>query len=316
MSNSPFHSSLSLLMTQFVAFKKSQQYDYTTQAESLLKFDQFLQAQHYNKTILDLDIINAYIDSVASLKPKSRANRLGSVRQFSKHLNARYPESVLIDHTFKIPQSVRFYLYSNEEIGKLMAVAMQLPLRDKLRCSCLRFFIGLLSCTGLRINEALCLSRADVDLNKLCLFIKKGKFAKQRYVPIDESTAVKIKVWYEVCEEYNSGDEQSPLFMDQHGKQLSYDQVKRPFTQCRQQCSLMSGRNSPRFHDFRHTFACNCLLKWQAAGEVNTKLPILATVLGHVDIQSLMTYLHISSAQMSMAATRFNTYFKYEEGER
>ena len=311
-----FHSSLSLFMKQFVEFKKFQQYDYTTEAKSLVKFDQFLQAQHYIKTVLDLEIINAYIDSVASLEAKSRANRLGVVRQFSKYLNARYPESTLIDHRFKIPERACFYLYTNEEIIQLMTAATQLPLRDKLRSSCLRFLIGLLSCTGLRINEALSLIRADVDLINLRLFIKKGKFSKQRYVPIDESTVVKIRAWYEVCERYNSGNEQSPLFMDQHGEQLSYDQLKRPFTQCRQQCSLMAGRNSPRFHDFRHTFACNCLLKWQAAGEVNTKLPILATVLGHVDIQSLMIYLHISSAQMSVAATHFNIFFKSDSGER
>ncbi len=47
-----------------------------------------------------------------------------------------------------------------------------------------------------------------------------------------------------------------------------------------------SGR-LPRTHDFRHGFALAALLRWYSAGvDVQTKLPSLATYMGHVSIVS------------------------------
>ena len=164
MSQLPFNSTLCLYMEQFIAFKKAQGYYYTTQEAHLHRFDQFLQMNNHNLKLLNIEIINAYIGHLAYLKPKSRANRLGSVREFSKYLHARIPKSIVrFDLPFKVPDSVRFYLYSNEEVCKLMNVALQLKSKDKLRPFCMCFLIGLLSCTGLRIDEALSLTRADVD---------------------------------------------------------------------------------------------------------------------------------------------------------
>ena len=38
-----------------------------------------------------------------------------------------------------------------------------------------------------------------------------------------------------------------------------------------------------RLYDFRHTFACNTILRWNEQGEdVNEKLYVLSTYLGHV----------------------------------
>ena len=77
----------------------------------------------------------------------------------------------------------------------------------------------------------------------------------------------------------------------------------------------MNGFESPRLHDFRHTFACNCIMKWQEEGEVNSKLPILATVLGHVNIELSQVYLHISPAQLQQAAGHFYEFYKSNKGE-
>jgi integrase/recombinase XerD len=306
-----FESFLGPYLNQFVNFKRLQGFDYTDQEARLGRFDQFLQKQGYNLTILSSDIIDAYIDELSELKLKSRATRLSSVRTFSKYLNARFSQSSIIpDSTFKLDQTLRFYLYSKEDVSKLMKSTHKLRSKDKLRASCMRYLIALLYCTGLRIGEALSLTRADVDLINCRLFVKEGKFGKQRYVPLDESVVTNIQQWCELCKQQCSSlYDNSPLFIDQDGKKLMYYQVNDAFTSCRKHCALMHGVDSPRLHDFRHTYACNCILKWQATGEVNTKLPILATVLGHVNIESSQVYLHISSKQLQQAATQFYEFY-------
>ena len=43
----------------------------------------------------------------------------------------------------------------------------------------------------------------------------------------------------------------------------------------------------PRLHDFRHTFAVQALQRWYRAGaDVNAKLPLLPTYMGHVSTMS------------------------------
>lgn len=311
-----FNSSLALYMQEFVAFKKGQDYDYTSQATRLYRFDQFLQKRNYPLKLLNIEIITAYIEQISALKSCCRANYLGVVREFTKYLHTRTPESCIsFTFPFKVLRPTRFHLYTNEEICKLMNAATKMRMRDKVRPFCMRFLIGLLSCTGLRIDEALSLTRADVDLVNQRLFIKKGKFGKQRYVPLGENTVRKVQEWYELCKQYVEARESSPLFIDQRLKKLTYWRVNTDFTKMRQLCGLMRGRCSPRLHDFRHTYACNCILKWQASGEVNSKLPILATVLGHVNIKSTQIYLHISFAQLQQAAGRFEEFHTSKNGD-
>ena len=62
----------------------------------------------------------------------------------------------------------------------------------------------------------------------------------------------------------------------------------------------------PRTHDFRHGFAVNALLRWYRAGlDVQTKLPFLATYMGHVSIVSTAYYLQFVEPLASAASARF-----------
>ena len=51
----------------------------------------------------------------------------------------------------------------------------------------------------------------------------------------------------------------------------------------------------PRLHDLRHTFAVLRLLAWYEGGaDLNAKLPLLATYLGHVGMATTQVYLHMT----------------------
>ena len=62
----------------------------------------------------------------------------------------------------------------------------------------------------------------------------------------------------------------------------------------------------PRVHDFRHSCAVNALIRWYRAGvDVEARLPLLATWLGHVSIMSTYHYLHFVEDLRSAANSRF-----------
>ena len=67
-----------------------------------------------------------------------------------------------------------------------------------------------------------------------------------------------------------------------------------------------AGQRGPRIHDLRHTFATRRLLAWYRDGQdVQARLPLLATYMGHVSIVSTQLYLEVSAELLQEAATRF-----------
>jgi integrase/recombinase XerD len=62
----------------------------------------------------------------------------------------------------------------------------------------------------------------------------------------------------------------------------------------------------PRVHDFRHTFAIKALVRWYHAGaDVQVKLPLLATYMGHVSVVSTAYYLQFVEPLATSASERF-----------
>jgi integrase len=66
----------------------------------------------------------------------------------------------------------------------------------------------------------------------------------------------------------------------------------------------------PRLHDMRHAFAVNALLRWYRAGvNVESKLPWLATYLGHGSVVATHYYLHFIEPLRSAASDRFAKHY-------
>ena len=74
----------------------------------------------------------------------------------------------------------------------------------------------------------------------------------------------------------------------------------------------MPGQKAPRLHDLRHTFAVHRLLRWYRDGaDVQSKLPMLSTFMGHIDPTSTQVYLTITAALLQEANSRFHRNFGY-----
>jgi integrase len=66
----------------------------------------------------------------------------------------------------------------------------------------------------------------------------------------------------------------------------------------------------PRLHDLRHSFAVNVLLRWYRNNDnVQAKLPLLATYMGHVSVVSTYHYLTFVEELRSEASELFHRTF-------
>jgi site-specific recombinase XerD len=312
MKTQTFHSSFAEKMDEFVNYKRMQGYDYAAQAKALHYFDLFACKKQYLQTQLTQKIIDDYIDDTARLMPNSQYRYLAVIRVFSAYLHLFDPESsVLHEVPVKTPSLPRYYLYSKKEINDLLQYAKKLNPDGSIRPHCFYVLIGLLYVTGLRIAEALALNLGDVNIDNATLLVRKGKFGKDRYVVLQQSTCEILRNYLHRRMTYQPSGENDPFFITPLGERLNYNKVDSTFRGMLAKCQI--GRDSPRsprLHDLRHSFACNCLLKWYNEGvDVNARLPILATAMGHINIDATQIYLHVTSTLMRQAAQRFHHTF-------
>ena len=99
------------------------------------------------------------------------------------------------------------------------------------------------------------------------------------------------------------------FFVSPQGSRLTAGAFNKAFAKLIGQIGLEGAgeRTRPRAHDLRHSFAVRTLIGWYHAGEnVDAKLPLLSTFLGHVDPASTYWYLSASPELIALAAARLN----------
>ena len=312
MTTPTFLSTLAQAMTDLVTFKRLEGFDYTAQAVFLKHFDSFLCGQGYRHASLNRQVVDAYIAHTDNQAPNGRYSRLSTVRVLSRYLHQLNPDSyVLHGLPVKRPSLPRWYLYSPEDIAALLRDATGLGPAGSLRPQCFRILVGLLWVTGLRIGEALALNLGDLDTARRLLLVREGKFGKERYVVLHPATIEAVEGYLVKRNAYALSDESSPFFLNCSRRRLKYETASATYSEMVRRCAVgLDAPQSPRLHDLRHTYACNCLLKWYEEGaDVNAMLPILATAMGHVNVQSTQIYLHVTSRLLEKAAERFHGTF-------
>lgn len=237
------------------------------------------------------------------------AMRLSAVRGFAGYLHT-------LDERCQVPPSDLFrrrprsrvpYLYSDLELDALLAATATIS--SPLRAATFRTLIGLLAVTGMRIGEAIAADRDDVDRQHGLLIVRHGKFGKTRPLPLHQSTMDALAGYLERPDRPQRP--RSPaLFLSTVGTRLYYPDVNRTFTMLVARAGLMarSARCSPRIHDLRHSFAVQTLLDCYRAGvDVDARLPLLSTYLGHVNPASTYWYLTGAPELLALAGQRLQT---------
>lgn len=311
-----FQSSLGDSMADFIAFKRMQGYEYSGRVQKLKQFDRFLLTQG-NPDSLCPKLFSTYLETLSATSASTREGCLSAIRQFSLYLHAHRPESAVVPCGILPPYSrnPRFCRIEPDQVAKLMEAATELGPAGSVRGRCICFLIGLLYTSGLRIGEALKLNLGDFDPDQATLFVRRGKFGKERLVALSPSTAAALNAWLETRSAYAAGGASAPLLIGRPERRLSYLQASGAFCRLCNQCGLR-GELPTRLHDLRHNFACSCIRQWRENGEdIQVRLPILANAMGHVDYFATQRYLHIDADDLQKASDLFRTHSTTKKGE-
>jgi integrase/recombinase XerD len=255
----------------------------------LERFVEFLEQAGAERITIDLAVRWARLPQNAH--PHHWRQRLGIVRGFARYLATVDPASevppadLLAAHRARVAP----YIYEPAEIRALMAAASALT--PPLRAAAYETVIGLMAATGLRLGEALGLDRADVDLDGGTLHVRAGQ-TKQREVPLHPTTTEALENYARLRDRHQHRS--SAFFITGPGRRLTHRAFYKTFPRLRNQAGLdgRGERGHVRAHDLRHTFAVRTLLDWHQAGvDIDTRLPLLSTYLGHLHPESTYWYL-------------------------
>lgn len=291
----------------YLALRRSLGFKLRASQDSLTEFVAFLEQREVTR------ITTAIALEWALRKPQTRpgraADRLRHIRGFARHHLASDPTTE-IPPVGLLPSRLRRrqpYLYSDDQVARLLACALKLPPRDGLRPWTYHCFLGLLSVTGLRLGEAIRLELGDVDLDQGVLTIRQTKFGKSRLVPVDDTTKTELARYRARRDRLLRGRPQRRFFVSCRGTPLDPGSIHRTFYQLLDQAGVHAPANAPRprLHDLRHRFALQALLRWYRTGDdVERRLPMLSTYLGHVCIENTYWYLSACPELMGHALAR------------
>ncbi|MCK5653018.1 MAG: tyrosine-type recombinase/integrase [Gemmatimonadetes bacterium] len=239
-----------------------------------------------------------------------------ALRGFFRHLVGRehLEASPLPEPPPRIRSTFQPYIYSHDEIQRLLAAtATCLSGRCCMTPLTLRTLVLFIYGAGLRAGEALRLRCCDVDCRDRLVTIWDTKFFKSRLVPVGAALAVALERHRSDRERLPLLDgERSPFFSRHTGEAIPLGRLDAAFVRLREHAGIRrpaTERWQPRVHDLRATFAVHRLLAWYRDGEdVQARLPLLATYMGHVNLSGTQTYLRMTPELLSEASLRFERY--------
>ncbi len=184
--------------------------------------------------------------------PINWAHRLGAARGFAAYLKT-------IDPSTEVPARGVFptrvarripHLWSQSEVGALLAATRQL--RPPLRAATHEGQFGLIAVSGLRIGEAIGLTRDDVDLIAGVLTMRDAKFGHTRLVPLHPSATDALGSYAARRDRLYPKPRSRTFFLSSVGTALLAGEIHRTFNQLTTAIGLRGATVRPRIHDLRH----------------------------------------------------------------
>src|SRR5438309_6565989 len=294
-----FQSVLSVCMEKFLQEKYACGYAYREATRILRRLDDFLVQEGLATCELPGPIARKWLAKKAHESAQTQRHRITLVRQFSRFLLRAGYSAYVPDSTFATRSSATFVprMLTDEELGKFFQAvdALEPTARSPLRHLIMPEVFRLLYGCGFRIGEVLKLRVRDVDLNQGIITVRQGKFRKDRLVPPALALVNRLR-------KYAANFEKRPpdaiFFPGPNGGPFSLRTVYTLFRKLLLQCGIPhAGRGKgPRIHDARHQFAVQALRRWYQDGEdLDAKLPLLATYLGHVNLSGTQHYLRLTA---------------------
>jgi len=294
-----FQSVLSALMEKFLQEKHACGYAYHEATRILRHLDEFLVQGGLAAYELPGCLARKWLAKKAHESARTHRQRITVTRQFSRFLlrlgySAYVPDSTLAARN---PSTFMPRMLTDEELRKFFQAVDSLeptarsPLRHLIMPEVFRLLFG----CGFRVREVLKLRVRDVDLQQGIITVRQGKFRKDRLVPPALSLVNRLRKY---AAHFENRPPDAIFFPGPGGRPYSLRTIYGLFRQLLLQCGIPhAGRGKgPRIHDARHLFAVRVLRRWYRDGEdLDAKLPLLATYLGHQNLSGTQYYLHFTA---------------------
>jgi integrase len=299
-------SALRQSLDDYLAVRRSVGYKLESVARMLSSFVAF--AERAGAGTITTELALSWATQPQQASPIWLAHRLSAVRGFARYLHALDPAAEIPPADLLAApgyQPAPPYLYSDADIAALLAAARRLT--PPLQAATFETLLGLLAVTGLRIGEAMRLDRDDIDWDEKVLVVRSSKFGRSREVVCHDSTIEALRAYSARRDQLCPRPASASFFVSQRGRRLAHHSVYAAFHQLAGEAGLLQrpGGRPPRVHGLRHSFAVGTLLRWyRDGGDVQARLPLLSTYLGHVRPSSTYWYLTACPELLALAAER------------
>lgn len=215
-----------------------------------------------------------------SLKPRSVARKLSSLRSFFKYLQrekiiSKNPASLLV--TPKLDKPLPHFLSEAEAVQLIEA-----PKSDKSSDHRDKAIFEVLYSTGMRVSELVGLDIEDVDfIGNIVRVMGKGK--KERIIPIGDTALAALQAYVDKRKHTSK-----VLFLNKSGTRLGDRSVRNIINKFILK-EAMAKHVTP--HMFRHSFATHLLNR-------GADLRSVQELLGHVNLSTTQIYTHLTTDKL------------------
>jgi integrase/recombinase XerD len=164
-----------------------------------------------------------------------------------------------------------------------------------------RAFLSTVYACGLRLQEAQHLEISDIDSQRKMIHVHRGKGAKDRFVPLPESTLQCLRRhWVThrhprlIFPALGRGRNQAA----QADTPMPKASVQGAFRQAKGEAGIQ--KRDVSVHTLRHSYATHLL-------EAGVNLRVIQQYLGHAQLETTMVYLHLTRKGQEDAYARINT---------
>jgi len=307
MPESKFKSHLAPWFDRFLMEKRACGFAYVVQENRLRHFDRLLVSEGLTREELPKRLVELWTAKRPNEKSTNQQARAQVIHQFALFLS-RQGVPAYIPNTRQISGNRSQFLpfiFTRKDVGMLLRAVDQIPYqyRSPLRHRTMPEIFRLLYGCGLRRNEPLALTVADVDLDQGILRIRQSK-DKDRLVPMALSLKGRLQRY---AESFGSRSDDAVFFPGPDGQRIGGYCVYRMFRMLLTAVGIQHrGRGQgPRLHDMRATFAVHRLETWYLQGaDLRVKLPVLSTYMGHRNLFETQRYLRLTAELFPDIASR------------
>jgi integrase/recombinase XerD len=273
----------------------------------LATFVSFLRAER--SAFVTTDLALAWAKQPADARPSWWAYRLSVVRGFARHVHLIDPRHEIPPRDL-LPRGTRRTtpsIYSAEQIARLLKAARDWRVQrvpdHAFRRATYETLFGLLAATGMRVGEAIRLDRNDVDWTNQLVVVRESKFRKSREVVLHDTVMRMLRRYARQRDRVHPRATSPSFFVSLAATRLIYNNVHNTFARLLRVAGIE--RAKARVHDLRHTFIVRTILRWHRDGvDVDAKMPLLSTYVGHRNPSSTYWYLSATPELMALVGRK------------